>query len=208
MLFEFISFFVGEHEYPTGFGLNLLRLVQSVPPTMLRLKVKSPLIPVPLFLKVCQYARDKDYEDVQLLFRAVFGDKDRTLGSFPEELKKGPEAPGKIRSATLHIITAELSTTNLTQKIGDPIDAARLSFNLSPVTVSDSAEFIDIITSFYSHILRRTQRLIGSCQPEDIQKEALALLEQAFSRDGGINGATFRGHVWYPRRSSDSCWIQ
>ena len=59
----------------------------------------------------------------------------------------------------LEWLLAELSEKNLADKIGLPLDEARLSYVMDKVTVKDGYEFNETITAFYAHIYRYWSRL-------------------------------------------------
>jgi len=182
-----IDFHLRQHTYPHGLGHQLLPLVQSLPPAIRRLRRLFPLLPMRHCIEVSQHAGQTDYDDVKQLIEAVSGGRGRaSIAEFGKSLPAG--CPADSISA-LEVILSEIEATHLTRTIGLPIDTARASYVMNAVTVDSHEEFHDTVSAFHLHLLRHVR---GGCLPEEpdaLSAEALALLERAFSKRGGLEAA-------------------
>jgi hypothetical protein len=146
-------------------------------------------LPVSECLRLGRYAREDDDKDVRFLFLAIFGEKNREFAPEPGGPKFSMATKKDSDKKNLHLILSELNIITQTQKIAAPIDFARATYNISIVIINSSEEFFEIITSFYTHLMRRTLRLNTTCNPKEIEAEAVALLEKAFAKNGGFKAA-------------------
>lgn len=185
----YVDFHIKKQLYPEEFGKQLFYLVISLPPSIRKLDELFPLVSVELYIKLTQYVKKSDYEDVQQLHKAVFGEG---FGGLFQQMDKnrGIKTPeGGIENELLERLLAELSEENLANKIGLPLDEARLSYAMDKVTVKDSYEFNEAITAFYAHVFRHTSSYIGHLKSSALFTEANDIVEKAFERKGGYDAA-------------------
>ncbi|MEI8044597.1 MAG: hypothetical protein WCL11_24515, partial [Verrucomicrobiota bacterium] len=188
LLEAWTGFWVRHQRYPHGFGQRLRRLILSVPTSIRVRKLNTQLLSVQSCINLSQCAAGQDAEDVLDLYRVVTGGTANPPGNQPA--RKQPPKPGrKGRSSTLDIVLAEIEQEHLTAVICLPIDTARASFLLDSVTAENPVQALEIITSFYIHLQRYTDRSAGSPTFEEAGPEAQLLLERAFARKGGTAAA-------------------
>jgi len=183
-----ISYHIKQKTYPKGFGMRLSNIVISLPPETTRRKIELPLIPISQFTALGQFAEESDHEDLQLLFSINF-----KKGIRPNLKKIGPSISSQSEKNDIEdriqSIVSEIDTDALTLMFGIPIDSARATYLLESVRVRDFDDFAKTITSFYIHLLRHTQKVIGSVSAMNAEAEAFSLIERTFSNKGGFQGA-------------------
>lgn len=184
----FARFYIHTKRYPKGLGHKILQLLQSLPPETRRLKIVFPLLPMSECIQLSQFAQESDYEDVPLLFRAVSGRMATPLGKGSEKSGSGSDTEDETGAEKLRLILSEMDEEVLTL-IGLPIDSARAAYVMESITVKSYDAFLETITSFYIHLMRYTGKVSDPVDRNVSGNEAIALLERAFSRDGGFNEA-------------------
>ena len=192
LLKSYVDFHIGIQSYPERFGEKLFRLVISLPPATRKSDNLFPLLLMEQCIKLSQYANAADHNDVRRLYNTAFGegfsvsvhqvDKSQTLYS----AENG-------ESYLFERLLAEISEENLASQVGRQIDEGRVSYTMESVTVKDSSEFNEAITSFYAHLFRHTGSPNGHINPAALRDEANALLEKAFDGKGGYNAALSEG---------------
>ena len=175
--------------YPCSFGGKLLQLVRSLPPAVRRLKKLFPLLSMQRCIALSQFATETDHEDVRLLHDAAFGQR---LGPCPVKRTENDGAAadaGEDVRAALDALLTEIDPLHLAQTIGSPIDTARAGYTLDTATVESYDEFRDITAAFHLHLLRHTGTIGTPVHPGATADDAHALLDRAFARQGGFDGA-------------------
>ena len=193
LLKSYVDFFIRNQSYPERFGEELFRLVISLPPSTRRLDDLFPLFPMELYISLIQYAKTSDHKDVHQLYKAAF---DKGFSDLPPPLDKPEETKAKKGTKENEIferILSEIGEENLAEKIGQPIDEARLSYVTNSVTVKDGFEFNDAITAFYTHIFRHTGSPAGQMNRVALSAEAIDLIKKAFEHKGGYKAALSEG---------------
>jgi hypothetical protein len=189
----YAEFHLRHKRYPEYFGEQLSRLVISLPPLTRKMNGLFPLLPIELCIKVTQYAQTSDHEDVRRLYRAAFGEG---LGEITRPVRETPvlkSSEGDREEELFQRLLEEISKENLTEKLGQPLDAARASYHLATVRVKDGFEFNEAITSFYAHLFRHTGSPAGHVDRAALSAEAVVLVEEAFERQGGYQAALAEG---------------
>jgi hypothetical protein len=180
-----VRYQVARREYPPGFGRRLFRLLAGLPPALRRLKTEFPLLAWRQCAELGRWAGENDYEDVVCLQEAALGKHlDRPAG---------PVAPGHTKvptDATLATVCAQISAETLAACVDRVIDAARASYPLDTITADTSDEFLDVVTAFTIHLLRRSGSLVEPVEREAAEASALQLLEAAFPGEGGFKAAS------------------
>lgn len=181
------EFQIARREYPSGFGLDLLQLLRSLPPAIRRLKVKFPLLPMSRCLELANLAAESDHPDVQLLLDAASG---RTGGAASRQESVPPATSGSDpQRAALDAVVSQINAEALAERISRPIDTARACYNMDSVTVEDHEQFNAVVAAFHLHLLRHRNLVAASTDEEAVRADALALLECAFDRSGGYRAA-------------------
>ena len=178
--------------YPANLGRKLLQLIQSLPPATRRIKQLFPLLPREQCLRVCQFAEEKDYEDVQCLMDATLG-KAAARPRHAETNVKPLSSGSQDAAAAVDAVLSEISAEALSDKIGIPIDSARAAYVMKEVVTDCSEEFYDIVSAFYLAMLRHTGTEPASADHRTVADESLALLERAFADKGGASAALAEG---------------
>ena len=194
LLKSYADFFIRNQSYPERFGEELFRLVISLPPSTRRLDDLFPLFPMELYINLIQYTKTNDHQDVHQLYKAAFnkGFSELPLPLVePEEIKV---KRGEKESEIFERILSEIGEENLAEKIGQPIDEARLSYVTDSVTVKDGFEFNDAITAFFTHIFRHTTASpAGHMNRAALSAEAIDLVNKTFEHKGGYKAALSEG---------------
>jgi hypothetical protein len=188
LLREFSEYCIRHKAYPRNVGRTLSNMLSSSPPATRRLKLGFPLIPVDAVVRLSQFAGEADFADLHLLYEAN--------GGKACEGKRKPETPSKRIEPTdspaataVDTILDELSEATIAQKIGIPLDEARMSFVPVPVQVESWDEFLEITTALYCRFLRYTDIPGERFESGDAEGRVMVLLENAFSREEGIDEA-------------------
>lgn len=193
LLQTYVDFHLRNQFYPENFGEQLIRLVVSLPPSIRRLDDLFPLFSMDLYIKIAQYAKEIDHEDIRQLYKAVFGEGIGGLFQQMDESKGLKTHEGDVENELLERLLAELSEENLANKIGFPLDEARLSYLMDKVTVNDGFEFNDSITAFFAHMFRYTGSPAGHTDTDALSTDAIDLVTEAFERKGGYKAALSEG---------------
>lgn len=185
LLSAFIEFHLNCGIYPQRIGRKLFQVVVSLPPTTRRIKIQFPLVSMGACIELGQYAKDPEDEDVLLLLKACSGDG---VSNRRPSQRVSSSALDLQKNDLLEAILSEIGADNLTEKIAKPINQARATYVMD-ATVASHENFIEIITSFYLHVLRHIRSVIDPVDKSAVSAEALALLERTFAKDGGFQGA-------------------
>ncbi len=180
-----ISFYAKRKMYPAGAGAKLHSLLASLPPSKRRAHRASPLISLTDCTRVSRYAKEADHQDVVLLHAASLGKMPAM--SFPAEKSAGLSAP-TTGEAAADVILTQLSGEYLAATVCQPIDQAREDFRPNGLRVDSYDEFIEIVSSLYARLERSGGATINM-DLRNLAGETLALLERAFAREGGADGA-------------------
>ena len=179
---------IRKKEYPSGFGERMLQLIRSVPPATRRMKLTFPLLSMDHALRLGRYASPTDHQDVQYLLDAVAGRHfARTPG--PATVTT-PEADADTQAySAVDTVLSQISADVLARTIGLPIDTGRAGYAMDEVLIDSHEAFCDAIAAFYLALLRHSGSVTASVDDHAVAAEALALLERAFEKRGGIDAA-------------------
>jgi len=189
LLQTYVNFHLRKQFYPENLGELLIRLVISLPPWIRRLDDLFPLLSMDLYIKLTQFAKKNDHEDIRQLYKAIFGEG---IGGFfhrMDENKSLKTNEGSLENELLEKLLAELSEENLANKIGFALDEARVSYVTDKVTVKDGHEFNETITAFYAHIYRHLESPTGHLSRSALSTKAIGVVEEAFEHKGGYTAA-------------------
>jgi hypothetical protein len=176
--------------YPTDFGCDLLYLLAALPPTVRETTSRTAgLVPLAICRALTDLATERDEEDIKLLWRAasdVWPATDDALDGNADEEHAGEES---LAERIVRELMRDLAVEHLARRIGIPIDTARETFRIEATVARSYDEFIRTIVSFYIHMERATGRAGGTTALQEADANALALLDQAFHRHGGVKAA-------------------
>jgi len=185
----YVDFHNENEQYPDKFGEKFFRLIISLPPLIRKSGGLFPLMPMNLYIKLSQHARDVDHEDVRQLFKAAFGEGFGILPHSKEQNEIGGTYGADNNDDLVERLLEELREDNLAKHVGQPLDKARMRYAMDNVTVEDGFEFNDSISAFYTHMLRHTESFKGDANPAAISAEAINLVERAFENREGYKDA-------------------
>jgi hypothetical protein len=189
LLLAFARFYIGQEIYPEQMGIQLFNLIQSLPPETRRKKIDFPLLPLPNCIQLSQLAHETELEDVLVLFKAATWDKTQLLPMADVKKKRPENIPIEYGNDQLQSILSEIDADALTASVSRLIDNARAVYVMGSVVVESNEDFNDSIASYYSHLLRHTRQLSDPIDLKAAGAEGFALLERAFSKRGGLQGA-------------------
>ena len=171
--------------YPADFGRKLHQLRLSLPSHLRR--PNGRLLDLPYCLKLGQLGGPEADEDVRLLWDAAAKGR----------LARGPGTPGQPApgsgaasdaDALVASVLSDISAEALARDIGLPLDSARAGYVIQAVTLDSYHAFVDTIAAFQV-CLQRHLAGAGFADASRAHEEGLALLERAFSDDGGLPAA-------------------
>ena len=133
LLQAFISFHINRKIYPKLFGARLSNLIYSLPPEIRYFKLKYPLMPISKHIQLSQFAQDTDYEDLQLLFMAVFSENTWRANKIDQYYKTNNFTNAISQHDALQLILSEINKDKITFIIDMPIDLAGDSYTINSV---------------------------------------------------------------------------
>jgi len=179
---------IRREEYPQDLGKWLWRALTSLPPSIRRLKVTLPLVPIRACIAVSQFAGDNDLEDIPFLLDGTLG-RNLKAERRPSDGEPASAPQDSTIAATLRTLLEETSEAVLAEKIGTPLDNARATYVFPAPQVDSPEEFYDALAAFHTHMSLYARQAIAPVRPEKAKADALALAERAFARDGGVKAA-------------------
>lgn len=198
-----VRYQIKRKRWPTGFGSRFCNLLASLPPIIRRTRLTFPLLEMEAYLPLCRLATSTDPGDAQRLMDALAGHFVGRNTACP------PAAEGSSQFAanTVSVVEAligQISDEHLAREISCPIATARATYLLPDLVVESNEAFNETITAFYLHLLRHCN--MEPLQPNvHYEAEALALVERAFSRDGGASAAWAEARD--PTRRGGLCFV-
>lgn len=187
-LVAWVEYYQKKASYPKEFGRDLLRLVGSIPPLLRSDRSFFPLLEKKAYVGIVKFAGESDCDDVNMLYQAMRGDnliKVIPVSNTNIEQEEDPTSENEEYARILSELLTVIDEKRLSKEIGIPIDTARMSYALSSPTVESHKEFCETIAAYYLHLMRHHATISDPIQPQDVIEEANALLERAFSRNGG-----------------------
>jgi hypothetical protein len=89
----------------------------------------------------------------------------------------------------LQFILDEVNMKALARNICSSIELAQSKYQMGSVIIEDSEAFMDIVVSYYIHLMRHTEKVIDPIDSKVAGRDALYLLEEAFANKGGYKAA-------------------
>jgi len=102
---------------------------------------------------------------------------------------KDMHAKDNLKHDILQEILSKISREALSQTIGLRIDLARVSFWMEQVIIESFEEFSEVMLSYYIHMLKQLNRIIIPVDFNALNAEVFALINRAFSNNGGLKFA-------------------
>ncbi len=191
LLITYLQFHDALGCYPSGIGVQMLQRLQALPPTLRHL-LPRPLVNRTICFSIARHALDTDADDIQALLRANEGKFWRCeAGQEPVESQfQSQILDDTAADQTLDAIVTQLTADSLAKTVGHAIDKACMSFPPLESILAPSADaFLDVITSFYLHLLAETGILVIGTDPRAAQADAISLVDEAFHDQGGVESA-------------------
>jgi hypothetical protein len=190
LLEAYAAFFISRQRYPASFGAKLFQLICSVPPQVRRLKVKFPILNKAVCTEIVRLMRQKDCDDVALLFDATLG---RHIVHEDITCRFGEQSvlePSDTDCVAFDAITSMINEPALVREVDIFIDSARGSYMLTSSTVDTFEEFLDTLQAFYIHL----ERCISPDSAQELdaveaRQRMIALLNRTFQDRGGHKAA-------------------
>lgn len=181
---ELITTFTQHHQqtekYPSRFGSKLAHTFRLLDPNIQKELQAKPILAKEMVLALAKLAETKDFEDLNKLMEIAQG----TFSVTPKKIGTKLGSSGE-----MNIILDACSPRNLAQKIGIPLDEARLTFHMESIKVRSHAQFVNTITAFYIHTLEQLGELGADYKKEQMAKNAHSWVEEAFHKQGGFTAA-------------------
>jgi len=187
ILNRFADFHIERKTYPEGFGAQLFTALSSVPGFLRPQVLNNILMARDRAQKLQALAKDSDFEDAALLYDCL---RSRHLHKEPVHDNSQTVSGQRNQAGEFNLFVTTLSQRSFAEKWGRDIDQARSSFPLPVGTINQCREFIDIVESFYIHLVSCvTRTTINSHQSLFLKQESLIMLEETFKREGGFDQA-------------------
>ncbi len=185
----YLEFHIRQKRYPLNIGQNLAQVLASIPSAFRRVKLRFPLVPLDQCIRVSQYATETDHPDVLLLMEANCGKRLR-----PPGLDSAAARPQAVQDRTLGEVVAalvleELSPETIDQAVSFPIDEAYNQFGLSSIVADSMEDFLDMAMALYCRLTGASGAFLACPSSDVVLAETIAILERAFSRQGGMDAA-------------------
>jgi hypothetical protein len=189
LLDAIVQFHVSRKTYPAGFGGRLFQLVCSLPPATRRLKTPFPLVPVADFITLSQFAAHSHYEDLRFLSRICL---ENAKAFEPAHFTQRTPATLEDREtgeAAVTILLDELLPETIAAKVCNPIDEALNHFHPDSIQAGSCIECLEVAAALFCQLERYSKAIPAGPPIETAEKEAVALLQEAFARYGGEDAA-------------------
>ena len=191
LMTSFLGYYDARGAYPSGAGARVLHLLRSLPP-VLRKAIRSPIVSPKVCLAVRRHAEEKDAEDAELLLHVNRGQawnvKVGLIDETPARVSE-PADDDEVYDRVWDAILRQFREDHFTGTIDWDIDQARLSFTLNSAVVRSDEEFVEIVTSYYLRLQSNTGVLYTPEASDKAYFDAVALVEEAFHKEGGLRAA-------------------
>lgn len=176
---KYLDYFINIKKYPNNFGVQLNKIIRSLPLSTKKMAKLFPILPKSKYLELMQYADEDEYEDITKLHEIAFYDKIKTnslVNNLDENWTKGKKREKQIIDYILEKINPYNIDTNLLSRI----DEARAKYSLDKNQVETYEELIETISSFYLFVLKETNNSNMNVDEEKLQIEALNLFRKTY----------------------------
>lgn len=194
-----LLYHIKQNKYPNNFGVDLRNLIYSLPLSSKKAEGLFPIITKDQYIKLIQYAKESDYEDISHLHDVIFNKVN--INEKTSISKESGQIKNNITSEIIDYILEKLNPINIDTTLLKPIDEARANYIIDKIRVDSYEELIESIANFYIHILRRTNNESIKTDKQKLLVEALDLFKKTypqkskyeFAISNGING--FNGGI-------------
>lgn len=152
LIAKYATYFIKEKIYPDLFGSKLNNLVLSLPLTTIKSEGFYPIIEKDIYIKLIQYAKKSDYQDVAILHKLTF---DKRIQKKINKDYYQPNSGKTIQSDIVDFVLERLNPRFINKHVESKIDSARSKYILDRNSVDSYEELIDAISTYYQHILRQ-----------------------------------------------------
>lgn len=173
--------------YPRNFGRKLHELLHGLPTVTRRCKTVFPLLKPREVIQLSRWATERDHDDIPLLYDAAAGKITETREAVPSASSSPATAQNPARQK-LEALLSEIGKENLAHYTRE-IDAAAASYHTDSITVDTQEELNEAITSYWIHLSRHFKGAGSVPTGSQATADALALLERAYSKRGGLPAA-------------------
>ncbi|MCC6694868.1 MAG: hypothetical protein IT365_04465 [Candidatus Hydrogenedentes bacterium] len=196
LLAAFLGHHMREGHYPSGMGKRLMHTLAGLAP-LRRRSLQFPLTDFGRCLEVGLLGGTEDAADVTVLLQAVEGRvlSHACVSSAIPPVVSAQEVDYSAAEDTTDLVLSRLSAEFLSSAISRPIDEARLTFNPGFVTSDSWDDVVDVIMSFYVHLMGKLGVTLDLTDRTALEAESLAYLNEAYARAGGIEGAKLEGEL-------------
>ncbi|MFC1734768.1 hypothetical protein ACFL1X_01530 [Candidatus Hydrogenedentota bacterium] len=187
LLEAYIEFHIAAELYPKTIGRKLRQSLCSVPKATRVAGIKFPLLPMRLCIALSRFAGEAEGHDARTLLNAVAGEGLTCSRLVTSESEEFPPADVSM-TRNVDAVMSQIDTDALA-RICEPIDAACNSHILPSVTVDSKEAFNDQVSGICVALVCHAK---GGSPTVDLVRaggDALSLLERAFAREGGYDGA-------------------
>ena len=188
-LSAYLEFHTHQDRYPPNVGHNLAQVLASIPSAFRRVKLRFPLVPLERCIRLSQHATATDHPDVLLLMEANCGKSLRPPGSDPVAGRPQAAQDRTLGEVIADLVLEELSPENIDQAVSLPIDEAHNQFKPTSVVADSMEEFLDMAIALYCLLTGASGAFLACPASEVTLADTIALIERAFSRQGGMDAA-------------------
>ncbi|MFZ1288529.1 MAG: hypothetical protein WAR79_00445 [Melioribacteraceae bacterium] len=175
---KYLDYFINIKKYPNNFGVQLNKIIRSLPLSTKKMAKLFPILPKSKYLELMQYADEDEYEDITKLHEIAFYDKIKTnslVNNLDENWTKG-----KREKQIIDYILEKINPYNIDTNLLSRIDEARAKYSLDKNQVETYEELIETISSFYLFVLKETNNSNMNVDEEKLQIEALNLFRKTY----------------------------
>ncbi|MBK7105927.1 MAG: hypothetical protein IPH62_11650 [Ignavibacteriae bacterium] len=175
---KYLDYFINNKKYPNNFGIQLNKIIRSLPLSIKKMAKLFPIVPKSKYLELIQYANENEYEDITKLHEIAFYDKIKTnslVNNLDENWTKE-----KREKQIIDYILEKINPYNIDTNLLSKIDEARAKYTLDKNQVETYEELIETISSFYLFVLKEINNSNMNIDEEKIQIEALNLFRKTY----------------------------
>jgi hypothetical protein len=184
----FTQHHIRQQRYPRHIGRTLAQIMYSLPPAIRRSTIQYPLLDTGLCIRLVQFAKAQDHEDVYLLFEVNRG-RPAVENTVCSTTQAKSFEPSDTDCAAFDIVVSRINERAFAEKYGSGIDAARGTYLLHKATVKSSDEFFQIISGFYMQLARQCSITDEGIDYDNNRARAIELLNETYQQEGGIQRA-------------------
>ncbi|MBK8947242.1 MAG: hypothetical protein IPM32_18530 [Ignavibacteriae bacterium] len=175
---KYLKYFINNKKYPNNFGIQLNKIIRSLPLSTKKMAKLFPIVPKSKYLELIQYAEEDEFEDITKLHEIAFYDKIKT-NSLVNKLDEN-WTKEKREKQIIDYVLEKINPYNIDTNLLSRIDEARAKYTLDKNQVETYEELIETISSFYLFVLKETNNSNMNIDEEKLQIEALNLFRKTY----------------------------